>query len=166
MARKRIAEPFLKGWREVDKTLQQIAQLQRELDLTDAALNESIEQLRAKYRQESEATEVRIKELVSQVKEYCDANPDEFKQRKTRVLTHGSVGYRESTIVQISDPQLTMELCEELGWYECIRVKREPDKEAIKKLNSRELLQIQAAIKTRNTFGYELAETTVADTVR
>ena len=133
-ARKRIEGTQLQSWDEVDATLAQIGQSDRELQLIEAAANERIEGIKQAMKQHAQPVLDRKAALELSVKEYCDANRAEFAKIKTRTLTFGEVGYRTSTKIMIKRVAETLQALKDLALSTCIRTKEEPDKEAMKTL--------------------------------
>lgn len=157
MTRKRMAEPQLKSFQAVDGALLQMSDLNRAIELEKSACNELVDQIKEDCKQRIKPLADEMKALELSIKEFCDSRKDEFSAVKTKRLVHGSVGYRLSTTVTITDPAFTLEQLRTRGLTQCIRVKEECDKDAIKQLTLAEIAEIGANLNTRNTFGYELA---------
>ena len=90
MARKRMAEPDLKSWDEVDGTLKQIREAELELTKITADMEKCI--LDVKQSAEKEAAPYRdeIKRLSLQVKEFVTLNKGELNG-KSREMAFGTV---------------------------------------------------------------------------
>lgn len=157
MARKTLKEPQLKSWEAVNQTLSDIAEINRDIELEQAACNEKVDQLKTESKDKLKPLLDRVKANELKLKEFCEARKSEFTQIKTKKLTHGSVGYRLSTTVSIPDPVFTCQVLKELQLEHCIRTKTEPDKEAIKQLTPEQIAEIGASVNTRNSFGYDIA---------
>ncbi len=155
-ARKRIEGTQLQGWDDVDATLAQIGQADRELQLIEAAANERIEGCKQAMKQAAQPVLDRKAALELAVKEYCDANRAEFAKVKTKTLTFGEVGYRTSTKIMIKRVAETLQALKDLAFAACIRTKEEPDKEAMKALTDEQLAEVGAARKVENVFGYTI----------
>lgn len=164
MARKPMAEPKLQSFEQVNQELAQMAELQRQIELEQAACNEQVDQMKtdSQDRIKPLIDDLKTRELL--IKEYCEHHKDAFDKVKTKKLTHGSVGFRLSSSVSIPDPLYTIEQCRALGLNHCIRSKIDPDKDQIKQLDREQLNQIGASVKPKNTFGYELARVNPAAT--
>jgi phage host-nuclease inhibitor protein Gam len=158
MARKRMAEPQLKSWEAVDAALASIADLQRGVELEQAACNELVDQIKQDGKERIKPMADEIKALELSIKEFCDYRKDEFIHIKTKKLVYGSVGYRLSTSVSIADPLFTLEQLRQRGLDHCIRIKEECDKDAIKQLDGSVIAEIGASLTSRNSFGFELAK--------
>lgn len=157
MTRKRMAEPEIKSWEEVDLKLAQMADVSRSIDLEKAACNEVVDQIKLESAAKIKPLETQLKALELSIKEFCEHQKASFATVKTKKLLHGSVGYRLSTSVSIPDPAFTLIQLEQLGLIHCIRTKVEPDKDQIRLLDGEVLMQIGANLMSRNSFGYELA---------
>lgn len=156
MTRKRIEGTALNSWDDVDGTLAKIGKIDRDIALITAAGNESIDKIKSDLKTEIEPLAEQKKGLELAVKDFCDSNRAEFAKVKTRQLTFGSVGYRLSTRVVIKSMADTLATLKALGLQKCIRVKEEADKEAMKELSTETLAEVDAGLKTDNTFGYEI----------
>jgi phage host-nuclease inhibitor protein Gam len=158
MARKRIEGTALQNFAEVDEALQEIGGIDRELAMIEADQNECIDLIKAEAKQKAEPLNERKGSLERLMKEFCEAHRAEFAKTKTRELTFGSVGYRLSTRVIIKRMGDTLQALKDFGLLKCIRVKEEPDKEAMKELDAETLASIGAALKTDNVFGYTVKQ--------
>lgn len=156
MARTRMEGTALRSWEDVDAALREVGEITRELQLREAALNESVDKLKEEAKADSASQVARKKELELAMKEFCETNRAEFAKVKTRKLTFGSVGFRLSTKIMIRRVAETLQALKDLKLTGCIRVKEEPDKEAMKNLTDETLAEVGAARKTENAFGYEL----------
>lgn len=156
MARIRIAGTRLNSFDEVDGCLAEIGSLDRELGLLEHAQNESIDTLKASTKAACAPLLERKAALEAAIKEFCEANRAEFAKAKTRQLTFGAVGFRLSTKVIVKRVADTLQALKDLGLPQCIRVKEELDKEAMKTLPVETLAQVGAALKQEDAFGYEV----------
>lgn len=122
----------------------------------EAAQNETIDRVKAETRASAEPLLNRKTGLELAIKDYCEANRAEFAKVKTRVLTFGSVGFRLTTRILIKRVAETLQALKDLKLTQCIRVREEPDKEAMKNLSDELLAEVGACRKTENVFGYEI----------
>jgi phage host-nuclease inhibitor protein Gam len=73
-----------------------------------------------------------------------------FKDKKTVQLSFGNFGYRKSTSISVK--KTTLELLKKLGLDRYIRVKEEPDKEAMADMDDEALAQADAVRKVKDDF--------------
>lgn len=164
MPRKRISsEPALQTWDEVDTCLRNIGEIDRELALLEADQQERIDAIRAATKAAAEPLQNKKLGLEMAIKEFAEANRAEFIKAKTRELTFGSVGFRLSSRVVIKRVADTLAALKDLQLTQCIRVKEECDKEAMKNLPLETLIAVGATLKTEDAFGYEIKRDAIAE---
>lgn len=156
MPRKRFEGTQLTSWEEVDKALAEIGAIDRDLALSEASQNESIDVIKAEVKVANAPRIARKEALELSIKEYCEVNRAEFAKVKTKQLTFGSVGFRLSSKVLIKRVADTLQALKDLDLKACIRTKEEIDKDALKNLSEETLASVGAAIRTENVFGYEI----------
>lgn len=164
MARKRLPGTTLESFDEVDRCLAEIAEIDRELGLLEAAQQESIDRIKANTKAAAEPLQNKRTGLELAIQQFCEANRSEFVDTRTRVLTFGSVGFRRSTKVVIKRVADTLQALRDLGLSGCIRRgKEEIDKEAMKNLPIETLNAVGATLKTEDAFGYEVKREALAE---
>lgn len=156
MARKPLKGTALENWNDVDASLREIGRLDRDLAMIEAAANEAIDRVKAETKESAAPLHDKKTSLELAIKEYCEANRVEFAKIKSKELTFGSVGFRLSTRILIKRVAETLQALKDLSLTHCIRIKEEPDKEAMKALTDETLAEVGAGRKTENVFGYEL----------
>jgi phage host-nuclease inhibitor protein Gam len=136
---------------DANLVLKEIGLLEHELEKIDGAANKEIAAVKEKSAKQGEAIRGRIVTLSTLLNAYADYNRTElFRDKKTLELSFGSFGYRQSTAISVR--KTTLELLRKLGLNEYIRVKEEPDKEAMKALDDERLSQVDAVRKVKDTF--------------
>lgn len=156
MARKRLSGTQLESWEEVDTCLAEIGRIDRELSLLEAAQQEAIDKVKADTKAAAEPLAGKKAGLEMAIKEFAEANRAEFLKAKTRELTFGTVGFRLSTKVVIRRVADTLQALKDLGLTQCIRLKEECDKEAMRDLPLETLHAVGCALKQEDAFGYEI----------
>ena len=85
-----------------------------------------------------------------------------FKGRKSRELTFGTIGFRVSSSLR-TIKKMTWErvlgVLKERGMTNCIRIKEEVDKEALRTLGPNTLADVGCKLVQEDGFFYELNET-------
>ena len=136
---------------DVNLALRDIGLAEHELEAIDAQAHKKIAEIKTEAAKKGEELRKRIAETSSRIQAYAEYNRDElFRDRKTVDLSFGSIGYRKST--KISVKKTTLELLRRMGLTNCIRVKEEPDKEALASLDDDALLQVDAVRKVTDDF--------------
>lgn len=160
MARKKVEEaPALKSWADVDQALREIAE--NEIALGDIDLELQRQTLGAKKaaEQQSKPHTDRIAKLERDIKVFADEHRADLGKNKSKMLTFGEVSYRLSTSVSLPRAK---EKVEEIirrlkarKMMDCIVVKEEISKEALKKYGEDTVAAVGATWKQKDTFGYE-----------
>lgn len=153
-ARKRLEGTALNSWNDVDDNLCQIGVIDRELALIESAANEEIDKVKAALKTSTAPLLERKTGLELAIKDYCEANRADFVKVKTKALTFGEVGFRQSTKIIIKRIANTIQALKDMGFPGCVRSKEEPDKEAMKALTDEQLAEVGATRRTENVFGY------------
>jgi len=156
MARKRIEGTRLQNWEDVDRAMMDIGGIDRELGLLESSQNEKIDALKQQTKDQAAPLLDKKSGLELAIKEYCEANKAEFAKVKTKTLTFGEVGFRLTTKILIKRVAETLQSLKDLALTNCIRIKEEPDKEAMKSLTDETLAEVGAGRKVENVFGYTL----------
>lgn len=156
MVRKRIEGTLFTSWNDVDEALMHIGEIDRDLALLESSQNEKIDQVKTQTKELAMPLHDKKSALELAIKEYCEANKPEFTRVKTKQLTFGEVGFRLTTKIMIKRVAETLQSLKDLSLNHCIRIKEEPDKEAMKGLTDETLAEVGAAKKTENVFGYTL----------
>ncbi|MDR0249911.1 MAG: host-nuclease inhibitor Gam family protein [Burkholderiales bacterium] len=158
MVRQKITETQYKTYDDVDAALKEISEIQRELAMIEAEQNAAIDDIKAGAKEQAAPLAERIKALETAMKEFCMANRSDFAKTKTRELTFGAVGFRLSTKIIIKSVAECIQTLKDMALNQYIRIKEEPDKEAMKSLADETLAEIGASRKIENVFGYELKQ--------
>lgn len=155
MARKRVTEPQLKSWEEVDLCLKEIADAENEIKSIEAEMNKKIAELKKDAEEGARQHKEVIKQNEGKIKEYSTVHKDEMKG-KSKLLTFGKVGFRLSTRLllpsAISDVIVKLR---ENGMFDCINVKETVDKDVIKNYGEEDIQKIGGYLQKSDTFWYE-----------
>lgn len=164
MARKRMEEPELKSWEEVDSTLKQIREA--EIALTDISTTAEKMMLEIKQQAEEDAQrhKDKIKQMELQVKEFTTIHRDEMLPAKTKEMTFGKVGFRMSTKVSLPKKvDRVIAKLRKLGMGDCIITKETVDKDILKTYDEKTILEVGGILKKADTFWYETKREKIAE---
>lgn len=152
MARYKPNVLALKTLDDVDKVLQELCELESRIEQIDAEGDAKIAKIKEEMVAAGKPLRERVKELTGTLKAFADYHKHElFKDRKSIERAFGTIGYRK-TPPSISVSRHTVELMEKLGLTSYIRVRKEPDKEAMLELDDDTLAQVEAVRKSREEF--------------
>ncbi len=157
-----VSVPAITSIEEADSTLARISALRRTLDLIQTGMNEDVDLIKAKTAKEAEPYNQEIAVLEQSLMRYADYHKDSlFKGRKSVALSFGSFGFRSSSKLKLFGKMTWERVLQSLrdnGLTTCIRIKEEPDKEALKGLSPEHLKDLGCRVVQEDTFFYELAE--------
>ncbi len=89
-------EPVLKDWAEVNDALRSIHEYEHALTEMGVDMSRRIDAVKAEYTKSAEPLQKRVKQLETDVQEYVEAHREDMAG-KSRQLTFGRVGFRQST---------------------------------------------------------------------
>lgn len=136
---------------DVNIALRDIGLAERELSAIDSAAIKEIAAIKSKAAKDGESLRNRIAEISAKIQAYAEYNRDDlFKDRKSIELSFGVIGFRKST--KISVKKNTLELLKKLSLTKCVRIKEEPDKDAMADLDDETLMQVDAVRKISDDF--------------
>lgn len=139
---------------DVNLALRDIGLARKELDAIDTDALKRIAEVKTDAAKRGEALRNRIAETAGKIQAYAEYNRAElFRDRKSVELSFGVIGFRKST--KISVKKTTLELLRKLRLDGCIRVKEEPDKDAMAALDDETLTAVDAARKVSDDFFVE-----------
>jgi phage host-nuclease inhibitor protein Gam len=136
---------------DANLVLKEIGLLERELESIDAEAHKQMADIKAAAVKKGEALRKRIVDNAALLGAYAEYNrSDLFKDRKSVDLVFGSFGYRKSTSLSVK--KTTLELLKKLNLGKYIRLKEEPDKDAMAAMTDEELVQVDAVRKVKDDF--------------
>lgn len=139
---------------DVNLAMRDIGLWQKELEAIDNDANKKIAEIKTKASKDGEELREKISGTVAKIQAFAEYNKDEyFKDRKSVELSFGSMGWRKSTSIHVK--KTTLDLLKKLKMPDCIRLKQEPDKEAMAALDDETLASVDAVRKVKNDFFVE-----------
>ena len=154
--------PTVSTVEEADATLAEIAARKRQISLHEIALKEDVDKLKADCAARCEPLNKDIEAREQALVQFALARREElFKNRKSRELTFGTIGFRVSSSLR-TIKKMTWErvlgVLKERGMTHCIRIKEEVDKEALRTLGPNTLADVGCKLTQEDAFFYELNE--------
>jgi phage host-nuclease inhibitor protein Gam len=162
MARKPLPGTHFTTWDDVDQALARIGAIDRDLGLIESSANERIDAIKAQAKEDAAQLTVEKASLEAHMKAYAEAHRADLNG-KSRQLTFGKVGFRQSTRIVIKRVVETIRLLADFGLDHCLRIKTEPDKDAMSGLSDEELQSVGAVRKVDDVFGYEVHQQELAE---
>jgi len=145
----------LKTLDDADKTLQKLCEIESQLEAIDNAANEEIAQIKERAATEGKLLRDQHKAYITALEAYAAYNREElFQDRKSLDRPFGTFGYRKAPD-SIHVSKETADLLKEQGLDEYLRVKIEPDKEAMLALTDDTLALVRASRRSKEDFFIE-----------
>lgn len=166
MARKRVTEPQLKSWEDVDACLKAMGDAENEISVITAEMNAAIAQAKKEAEEKAAQFKETIKQNEGKIKEFTTIRKEDLKG-KSRQLTFGTVGFRQSTKLLLpSDTAEVILKLRENGMADCINVKESINKDTVKSYPEEDILRIGGYLQRSDTFWYETDKDTLAEAVQ
>jgi phage host-nuclease inhibitor protein Gam len=154
MARLKPSVGKIKSIEDANFVLKEIGMLEHELAAIDAEADKQMAEIKVESAKRGEGIRKRIVDLSALLGAYADYNREElFKERKSIELSFGIFGYRKSTSISVK--KTTLGLLKRLNLDKYIRIKEEPDKEAMGEMDDESLAQVDAVRKVKDVFYLE-----------
>ena len=160
---KQIIAP-IRDLAEADNALAEIAEIDRAVAAANQQLNEDIDALK-KNTQEDIAPLLERKEVLGAgLANFAELNRgDLFKERKSRDLGFGTIGFRKSsslaTLKKVcSTWKEVLGKLKEYDFRDAIRIKEEPDKEAMSEWPKERLELVGVQRVEKDEFYYEISQ--------
>ena len=157
MARKKLhREPVLKDWSEVNDALRSIHEYEHALTEMGVDMSRRIDAVKAEYTKSAEPLQKRVKQPETDVQEYVEAHREDMAG-KSRQLTFGRVGFRQSTRLILANAKVPQAIATLLamGRRELVKTEQKLDKEALKQQPEEVLEAVGAYLKTTDEFFYD-----------
>lgn len=163
MARKRVTEPQLTSWEQVDECLKVMSDAENRISVIEAEMNAAIAAAKKEAEEQAAQYKETIKQNEGKIKEYVTINKDELKG-KSRQLTFGTVGFRQSTKLLLpSDTAEVILKLRENGMADCINVTEKINKDMVKSYPETEILKIGGYLQRTDSFWYETDQSSLAE---
>ena len=130
-----VEKLVIKDIQQVESILAEMSAIGRKLSLSESAMNEEIDNAKARAQQESAPLIARYNELEKAVKSFGTLNKSRlFAVKKSLDLTFGIISYRQSTRITLQHrvtEDMALQALRDLGLSEGIRIKEELDRTAM-----------------------------------
>lgn len=164
MARKRMEEPALKSWEEVDGTLKKIREAEIALTDISTAAEKMILDIKQQAEEDAQQYKDKIKQYELQVKEYTTIHRDEMLPAKSKEMAFGQVGFRMSTKVMLPKKlDRVIAKLKKLGMGDCIITNETVDRNILKTYDEKTILEVGGTLKKSDAFWYETKQEKIAD---
>lgn len=163
MARKRVTEPQLTSWEQVDECLKVMSDAENRISVITAEMNAAIAQIKSDAEEKAAQFKEMIKQNEGKIKEFTTIRKEDLKG-KSKQLTFGTVGFRQSTKLLLpSDSAEVIVKLRENGMADCVNVKETINKDTVKSYPEEDILRIGGYLQRTDTFWYETDKDQLAE---
>jgi phage host-nuclease inhibitor protein Gam len=146
---------------DCDVALARIAKLQRALAAADAAMNETIDQAKARCATTTAGDRAELEQIVNGIEAFGESNKAElFTGGKTQELAHGFIGFRQSTFVKIT--KKTLELLKQYRKVAALKITESVRKDVLMTWTDKDLATVNAHKEVEDKFWFEVKDEEVA----
>lgn len=127
----------IKNLKDVEETIKVIAQLDAEISAIDNEATKAINAAKEKAAQASVELTAQREKLLENLQNYSDEHRSEIYEegKKSREFINGTIGYRQNPDkVEVGED--TAELLIQAGFANCVKIKKEPVKAALKNFDA------------------------------
>ena len=153
--------PELTSFTEADEAMKGIGDHEKRIESFTAAHAVKVKALKAELAEKVDPVAAMMRELERDLKAFAewDQTRKNLGDAKSWKGNFGTFGFRQSSKVVFRkgwNAAKVVETLKEMRLKRCIRIKEEPDKDAMKKLPADKLAEAGATLKTDDPFFYEI----------
>lgn len=124
-------ESTLQNWDEVDNAIKELAELNILKTKLEGEQTLQINEIKQSTALKAKSLDVKIKEIEKNIERYTEAHKNEFADKRSKKLNHGSISYKITKKVCCPCVQDAIKALSALNLNFCIRTKQELDKDRI-----------------------------------
>lgn len=151
---------------QANAALAEIAELKRRIAAIESGMNEAIDAIKADGEAEAAPLQAQVKSIEGGLQAFAEYNRAMFKDRRSRELDHGAIGFRKSREIKPASRttwQMVLGKLKELAFSEAIRTKEEVNKDELSTWPDERLTLVGARRVKKDLFWYEIHQETIAD---
>ena len=148
-------QPVYSSWDEVNRALKEIVEIEFKIMQVEGVMNEKINTIKTEADSKTAPLVATKKVLEQHIKAYTEYNIGEFKDSKTRQMSCGEVGFRQSVGVITRNIKAIVGALKQHKMWNCIITKESINKEELAKYDDEALAKIGARRKTEDKFWYK-----------
>lgn len=152
------------GWGQVDQLAGRIGKLQRDIGKEEMDTADAIEKLKSDLAKKVKPLQESITLYTESIEAWCVAHRNEFGDRQSLKINHGTVGWRKSALISVKNT--TLDLIKAVFGRKApqyMHVKESPNKEAMAKLTDEQLASVGARRRQKEAFFVEPDTTEAAE---
>jgi len=147
----------IKDWQDADERIQMTGVLQQRIARVEEEAGLKIDKIKAELAEIVSPYQKAIKVYICSLEAFAVAHPEQFKDKRSRKLNFGVLGWRKSTSISIK--KTTLDLIKKVfpgtSAARFIRVNEAVDKDGLAKLTDGQLASIKARRVEKDVFFVE-----------
>ncbi|MBQ8708948.1 MAG: host-nuclease inhibitor Gam family protein [Succinivibrionaceae bacterium] len=155
----------IKNLKDVEETIKCIAKIDAEISAIDNDATKAINEARENAAKASAGLSEEREKLIESLKAYSDANRADLYEegKKSRDFINGTIGYRQNPD-KVEVAKDTADLLIAAGFANCVKVKKEPVKAALKNFDAAQQEKFHISfIPGEESFYCKAAEKTIPE---
>ena len=153
MAKKK--ESKYANWEDVNLAVRRMGEIDIQVDRLQGEMTLKVNEIKSKYDAKSQGLLAERKEIEKDITLFTDTCKDEFTKTRHKELTFGKVAYKVTSKILIKSKDACLAALKALKMSDYIRIKEEPDKEAMVNLDQITLAKVGASIKVEDKLRIE-----------
>jgi len=155
------------NWADIDAALRELGEIDLELGLMTAGLAIRLRDAILESYSDIESLKTRRLEIEMVVDEFCAMRKDEFAKKRSKVLVFGKIAYRVAERIEFDSvlESAVIATLRKLGHIDCINVRENVDKSAVKVLDDAELARCGIRRRKEDHFRVEPNLKMIAETI-
>jgi len=137
------------SWKEADKAIARISKIETAVEKLRESAAERIERIEQRLREGNAQLLLESQAIKRELELFFKKNSQDNRSRK---LPSGRLGYRTVNTLSIAKPATTLRKLALRGFGDCIRVRQEIDKQALRRLDTDSLKSVGVRLIRREVF--------------
>jgi phage host-nuclease inhibitor protein Gam len=139
----------IQNWKQADQALERIGVLETRINRMRSKAAERITAIEQRLGEESARLSAEMAGIRSQLEVFFRGNSQGMRSRN---LPSGRMGFRQVSSLEIPRPQTTLHRLVERGLGDCVRLRQEIDRQALRHLDDEVLRSLGVSKNSREVF--------------
>lgn len=143
----------LQSWTDADRSMKKLAECALALDTIEAEMNMKINDAKEEAKKLAAPLQIVIAEQERLLQDFTEGHRAEL-DGKSKQLTFGQVGFRQTTSVSVPSKKLekVLENLKKFGMENCIKVTESVNKNVLATYAAKDIAKVWASVKTTDKF--------------
>lgn len=143
----------LQSWADADRSMKKLAECALALDTIEAEMNMKINDAKEEAKRLAAPLQIVIAEQERLLQDFTEGHRAEL-DGKSKQLTFGQVGFRQTTSVSVPSKKLekVLENLKKFGMENCIKVTESVNKNVLATYAAKDIAKVGASVKTTDKF--------------